>query len=106
MIALLVGCVLSFVALPGLSRDAHAIPIDNDVSIEWQQTTYSDFFPTVVNGNFVIDDMSDLSNVAITIAVDQSQYLGGFTLRLDVVNPITSTPGDYTQILAGCHWRR
>ena len=99
--ALLAGCVLSFVALPGLSRDAHAIPIDNDVSIEWQQTTFSDFFPSVVNGNFVIDDVSDLSTVAILIAITESQYLGGFTLWLDVVNPITSTPGDYTPILAG-----
>ena len=99
--ALLAGCVLSFIALPGLSRDAHALPIDNDVSIDWQQTTFSDFFPTVVNGNFVIDDVSDLNNVQILIAITQSQYLGGFTLLLDVVNPITSTPNDYTPILAG-----
>ena len=100
-IALLAGCVLSFVAVPGLSRDAHAAPIDNDVSMEWQQTTFSDFFPTVVNGNFVIDDVSDLSNVAILIAITESQYLGGFTLLLDVVNPFTSTPNDYTPIFAG-----
>lgn len=99
--ALLAGCVLSFVALPGLSRDAHAAPIDNDVSMEWQQTTFSDFTPTVVNGNFVINNASDLSTVGILIAITQSQYLGGFTLWVDVVNPITSTPGDYTPILAG-----
>jgi hypothetical protein len=99
--ALLAGCVLSFVALPSLSRDAQAIAIDNDVIMDWQQTTFSDFFPTVVNGNFVIDDLSDLSSVEILIAITESQYLGGFTLSLDVVDPITSTPGDYTQIFAG-----
>ena len=99
--ALIAGYVLSFVALPGLSRDAHALPIDNDVSIDWQQATFSDFFPTVVNGNFVIDDVSDLSNVQILIAITQSQYLGGFTLSLDVVNPNTSTPNDYMPILVG-----
>ena len=59
------------------------------------------FFPTVVNGNFVINDLSDLSNVEILIAITESQYLGGFTLWLDVVNPITSTPNDYTPIFAG-----
>jgi hypothetical protein len=69
--------------------------------MDWQQTTFSDFLPTVVNGNFVIDDVSDLSNVEILIAITESQYLGGFTLSLDVVNPITSIPGDYTPILAG-----
>ena len=45
--------------------------------------------------------MSDLSNVAILIAITESQYLGGFTLLLDVVNPFTSTPNDYTPIFAG-----
>ena len=45
--------------------------------------------------------MSDLSTVEILIAITESQYLGGFTLWLDVVNPITSTPNDYTPILAG-----
>ena len=29
------------------------------------------------------------------------RYIGGVTLLVDVVNPITSTPGDYTQIFAG-----
>jgi hypothetical protein len=100
-IALLAVSLVSFVLAPGLTREAHAIAIDNDVAIDWQQTTFSDFFPTVVNGNFVIDDVSDLSSVEILIAITESQYLGGFTLFLDVVNPITSTPGDYTPILAG-----
>ena len=69
---LLAGCVLSFVALPCFSRDAHAIPIDNDVVMDWQQKAYADFLPTVVNGNFVVNDATDLTDIAIEIFVDRS----------------------------------
>ena len=99
--ALLAGCVLSFVALPGLSRDAHALPIDNDVVMDWQQKAYADFLPTVINGNFVVNGPADLSAILITIFVDRADLLGGFDLTLDVVNPFTSVPGDYTPILSG-----
>ena len=97
--ALLAGCVLSFVALPGLSRDAQAAPIDNDVVMEWQQKAYANFFPTVTNGNFVVNDPADLSAIVIAIVVNRSDLLGGYDLTLDVVNPFTSVAGDYTPIL-------
>ena len=100
-IALLAGCVLSFVALPCFSRDAHAIPIDNDVVMDWQQKAYADFLPTVVNGNFVVNGPADLSAIAIAITVNRADLLGGYDLILDVVNPFTSVPGDYTPILSG-----
>jgi hypothetical protein len=97
--ALFAVCVLSFVALPGLTRNAYAIPIDNDVSMDWQQKAYADFLPTVVNGNFVVNNPAGLSAILITIFVDRADLLGGYDLSLDVVNPVTSVPGDYTPIL-------
>ena len=99
--ALLAGCVLSFVALPGLSRDAHAAPIDNDVSMDWQQKAFANFLPTVTNGNFVVNGPANLSAIVIAILVNRSDLLGGYDLILDVVNPFTSVPGDYTPILVG-----
>jgi hypothetical protein len=93
--------LLSFVGLvlPALSSSAHAIAVDNDVVIEWQQKAYANFLPTVLNGNFVVNDPADLSAILIAIDVDRSDLLGGYDLTLDVVNPFTSTPGDYTPIL-------
>ena len=99
--ALLAGCVLSFLALPSLSGDAYAIPIDNDVSMDWQQKAYADFLPTVVNGNFVVNNLAALNAIVIAIVVERADLLGGFDLTLDVVNPVTSVPGDYTPILVG-----
>ena len=95
--ALLAGCVL-VVALPGLSRDAQAAPIDNDVVMEWQQKAYANFCrqsPT---------EASTSTAWPIGCHLDwdprnRSDLLGGYDLTLDVVNPFTSVPGDYTPIL-------
>jgi hypothetical protein len=97
--ALLAGCVLSFVALPGLTRDAHAISIDNDVSLDWQNKAFGDFTPAVTNGNFVVNSPADLSAILVTVFIERADLLAGYDLTLDVVNPFTSVPGDYAPIL-------
>ena len=96
---LLAVCLASFVLLPQLSRTAHALPLDNDVVMDWQQKAFEDFLPTVVNGNFVVASTADLL-AQIAIEITRSELLGGFSLTLDVVNPVTSTPNDYSEILA------
>ena len=90
--------ILSLLTLPGLTRDAYAAAIDNDVVIDWQQKAYANFLPTVINGNFVVNSAADLDDILITVVVNRADLLGGFDLLVDVVNPFTSTPGDYAEI--------
>jgi PEP-CTERM motif-containing protein len=99
-ISLIAACLLSFLALPVFTKYAYAIAIDNDAVIDWQQDAYLNFTPLVTNGNFLVS-ADNLATVFIDIAITRSDLLGGFTLLVDVVNPIPSAPNDYTEILVG-----
>jgi len=95
-------CILSFLLLPGLSRESHAalIELDNDVVIDWQQKAYANFLPTVVNGNFTVNNADELTAVLISIVVQRTDLLGGFDLTLNVFDPLSQPlPGQYEAIL-------
>ena len=101
-IAVRTFCVLSFLLVPGLSRPSHAAPIelDNNVDISWQQKAYANFFPTVVNGNFVVTNQAELDAVLIAILVNRTDLLGGFELTLNLFDPLSNPePNKYDALL-------
>lgn len=89
-----------FLAFPALSKQAQAIPIDNDVIIEWQQDAFRDFAPTLTNGNFVVRSEEELNAALIRVRILRSDLLGGFLLTLNVFDPQAElAPGDFAPIL-------
>jgi PEP-CTERM motif len=103
-VAVVSGLLLSLLLLPAFSRETYAarIDIDNDVAIEWQQKAYANFLPTVVNGNFVVTNEDELNAVLLAIAVTRTDLLGGISLTLNLVDPLSQdAAGTYSEILSG-----
>jgi hypothetical protein len=93
-ISLLAVCFLSFLALPGLTRDAHAIAIDNDVVIDWQNGRYLEEAATVLGKNFVAS-VDSLDEIFVGILVTEAAGdLQGFELIMSVGNSLAELEAD------------
>ena len=60
--------LLSFLLLASLSKDAHAIPVDDSVDIVWQNVRFT-IGPAMVTGGNFLTSFDDLDDVVINIAI-------------------------------------
>lgn len=75
--------LLAFLVMPGAARDAHAIPIDNSVDIEWQNVKYLIEPALVTGGNFTAS-LDDLDQILFTVLITIPNDIQGFELVLSV----------------------
>ena len=87
--------LLAFLVMPGAARDAHAIPIDNSVDIEWQNVKYLIEPALVTGGNFTAS-LDDLDQILFTVLITRPADIQGFELVLSVGSSLSAIEIDPT----------
>jgi hypothetical protein len=87
--------LLAFLVMPGAARDAHAIPIDNSVDIEWQNVKYLVEPALVTGGNFTAS-LDDLDQILFTVLITIPNDIQGFELVLSVGSSLSEIESNAT----------
>jgi len=87
--------LLAFLVMPGATRDAHAIPIDNSVDIEWQNVKYLVEPALVTGGNFTAS-LDDLDQILFTVLITRPTDIQGFELVLSVGSSLSAIESNAT----------